>query len=133
MKFLNNQIKVKHMLLSNVVGLVLLSGVALLNHEININHQTAISSLIDIVSEEKSVSPEYVAALESRLGDLEERINEMPKTYNQAIERHPEIDYSQPAETSIKDEVKKKMSSCDPMKNRLHYELFAMPAPGCDY
>lgn len=138
MNFLNKEIKVKHMFISNALMLLTIGCVAQINHEVNINHQNALQTLIAKVSEQKIASPEYINAMESRLADLEIRVDEIP-VYDQAIERHPEIDYSVPVNTkpeqnkSIREEVQKRMETCDPMKNRLHYELFAMPAPGCDY
>lgn len=60
--------------------------------------------------------------------------------FNNASERHPEIDYSEgsnepePAPVVV-EPPKPKLSiadTCDRQKNRLHWELFGEPAPGCD-
>lgn len=60
--------------------------------------------------------------------------------FNNASERHPEIDYSEGSNDpspvpTVKDLPKPKPSiadTCDRQKNRLHWELFGEPAPGCD-
>lgn len=63
--------------------------------------------------------------------------------YNNASERHPTIDYSEDSNALVVEpepEVvvappKPKPSiadTCDRQKNRLHWELFGEPAPGCD-
>lgn len=58
--------------------------------------------------------------------------------FNNASERHPEIDYSEgsnePAQVVVEPpEPKLSISdTCDRQKNRLHWELFGEPAPGCD-
>lgn len=58
--------------------------------------------------------------------------------FNNASERHPEIDYSEgsnePAPVVVEPPKPKPSiaDTCDRQKNRLHWELFGEPAPGCD-
>ena len=58
--------------------------------------------------------------------------------FNNASERHPEIDYSEgsnePAPVVVEPPKPKPSiaDTCDRQKNRLHWELFSEPAPGCD-
>lgn len=58
--------------------------------------------------------------------------------FNNASERHQEIDYSEgsnePAPVVVEPPKPKPSiaDTCDRQKNRLHWELFGEPAPGCD-
>lgn len=46
-------------------------------------------------------------------------------------DKRPGVDLSQPAEPTA-EKTKKKVDNCDVDRNRLHWELFAMEAPGCE-
>lgn len=134
---LNAPASLKHLLLASIISIA-----------------SATSATLAVVnSQDYSADIQYLkvlnAATEKRLTDsnlkrptfdevdtmMDERSN-----YNQAIERHPEIDYSEGSndlvpEPVVKETPKPKPSikdTCDLQKNRLHWELFGEPAPGCN-
>jgi hypothetical protein len=134
---LNAPASLKHLLLASIISIA-----------------SATSATLAVVnSQDYSADIQYLkvlnAATEKRLTDsnlkrptfdevdtmMDERSN-----YNQAIERHPEIDYSEGSndlvpEPAVKETLKPKPSikdTCDLQKNRLHWELFGEPAPGCN-
>ena len=134
---LNAPASLKHLLLASIISIA-----------------SATSATLAVVNnQDYSADIQYLkvlnAATEKRLTDsnlkrptfdevdtmMDERSN-----YNQAIERHPEIDYSEGSndpvpEPAVKETPKPKPSikdTCDLQKNRLHWELFGEPAPGCN-
>lgn len=132
MKFLNKQLMVKHLLVASGIWFASLGGVALITNEILVNHQKAISALI-----EQKQAPTDVTALVKTVEKLNSDVAVLAKgvSYNtedisglklakREIESKP-VSRPQPRKPTYAE-------TCDQQKNQLHYELFNMPAPGCE-